>query len=354
VIRPVAGNLPLTANPRLAKLPTEPQSPPEPASGPFPRPFPGQFGFLFLNRPLLDSHKVPVLADSPMLTVCPNCATSYGVEMASLRLPRGWARQVRCPRCRCVWQADLSASDKLVLAADSVAPVRRAMAAAQALVGNTTSSPALRRARRLAADGIGAARTRVRAVWIGRPNTAASTAAAPAAHGGLGFSISSLLVRYRAAIRRYGDARSGRRLSLSRVQLLILGLLVADATIISLRAELIWLMPQTASFYSAVGLPMDPYGLRFDDVSAVAERHDANPVLVVNGKIKNGRARSEAVPNLRFVIRDAGHQEIYSWSAAPAHEKLAPREAIQFRSELAWPPADTRDVVVRFDRDGGL
>ena len=63
-----------------------------------------------------------------MLIACPNCGTSYGVEMATLRPPRGWTRQVRCHRCRCVWQAELSYADKLVVAANAVAPVRRAMA----------------------------------------------------------------------------------------------------------------------------------------------------------------------------------------------------------------------------------
>jgi hypothetical protein len=265
--------------------------------------------------------------------------------MASVRLPKGWACRVRCHHCHCVWKAELSVADKLIVAADAVAPVRRAMAAAQALLGNAAWSPALDGAHSgahgLAVDGIEAALTEVQAVRIGRADAAAYKGTGVA----LRSAITSLLGRYEEA-----RARNSWRGPLSRAQIFLIGLLMIDALIIGFRAELIWLMPQTASFYSAVGLPMDPYGLRFDDVSAVAERRDANPVLVVNGKIKNGRARSEAVPNLRFVIRDAGHQEIYSWSAAPAHEKLAPRETIQFRSELAWPPADTRDVVVRFDQ----
>lgn len=137
-------------------------------------------------------------------------------------------------------------------------------------------------------------------------------------------------------------------------QLLIVALLIADATIIGLRAQLTWLMPQTASFYSAFGLPVDLDALRFDDVAAVAERRDAKPVLVVNGKISNSRTRTETVPRLRFAVRDAGHQEIFSWSAAPARDNLGARETIQFRSELALPPPGARDVVVRFEHDDGL
>jgi hypothetical protein len=161
--------------------------------------------------------------------------------------------------------------------------------------------------------------------------------------------MSSLFARYEA-----GRARNDWRLSLSRAQLLIVVLLIANATIIGLRAQLTWLMPQTASFYSALGLPVDLYALRFDDVAAVAERRDAKPVLVVNGKISSSRTRTETVPRLRFAVRDAGHQEIFSWSAAPARGNLGPAKPSNFRSKLALPPPDTRDVVVRFERDDGL
>ena len=64
-----------------------------------------------------------------MLIVCPNCATSYGVEMASLRLASGWTRKLRCQRCRWVWQAQLSDTDKRLVAADAMPPVRRTLAA---------------------------------------------------------------------------------------------------------------------------------------------------------------------------------------------------------------------------------
>src|SRR6516162_7773472 len=63
-----------------------------------------------------------------MLVVCPNCATSYGVEMASLRPAKGWTRRLRCHHCRWVWQAELSNTDKLLVAAEAVPPLRRATA----------------------------------------------------------------------------------------------------------------------------------------------------------------------------------------------------------------------------------
>ena len=61
-----------------------------------------------------------------MLIACPNCATSYDLEVASLR-PSG--RRVRCVRCRTVWHAELSHADRLIAAAEELAPVRRAVEA---------------------------------------------------------------------------------------------------------------------------------------------------------------------------------------------------------------------------------
>ena len=56
-----------------------------------------------------------------MLIVCPSCATSYDVNLASLS-PNG--RQVRCVRCRTIWHAEPSHADKLMHAAAALAPER--------------------------------------------------------------------------------------------------------------------------------------------------------------------------------------------------------------------------------------
>jgi predicted Zn finger-like uncharacterized protein len=98
-----------------------------------------------------------------MLIVCPNCATPYGVEMASLRPASGWTRKLRCHRCRWVWQAQLSDTDKLLVAADAVPPVRRTLAAiAQAAADAARATlPRLRRATAVLADELEAGGNRV-------------------------------------------------------------------------------------------------------------------------------------------------------------------------------------------------
>jgi predicted Zn finger-like uncharacterized protein len=310
-----------------------------------------------------------------MRIACPNCGTSYGVEMATLRPPRGWSRQVRCHRCRCVWQAELSHADKLVVAANAVAPVRRAMAAvAQAAAHGAAHgaahaeawSPPRERATALLANELEAATTTGSEQ---EPILAERLPAAPTTVEAFAAAVAEFLGTVAARVARcYWRARrkdwrlqdwnlrvsslKDWRPQISRLQLIIVGLILADAAIIGWRTDLVWVMPQTASFYAGFGLPVNVRGVQFEAVTAAAERHDGEPVLIVKGEISNGTNKIQAVPHLRLAVRNLQHQEIYSWTAAPAHGNLAPGETLAFRSELALPPANTRDVVVRFaDRD---
>jgi predicted Zn finger-like uncharacterized protein len=327
-----------------------------------------------------------------MLIACPNCGTSYGVEMATLRPPRGWTRQVRCHRCGCVWQAELSHADKLVVAANAVAPVRRAMAAAAQAAAQPADYAAdyaearlqpLERATALLANELEAATIRSEQEPISRERlhptpTAIELCAAAVAEflDTIAARVARSYSRVRQKDRRLQDwsphdwrLHAARlqvsrlqvsrlqvsRLQVSRLQLIIAGLILADAAIIGWRTDLVWAMPQTASFYAGIGLPVNVRGVEFETVTAAAERHDGEPVLIVKVKIGNGTNNIQAVPHLRFAVRDLQLQEIYSWTAAPARASLAPGEALAFRSELALPPPNTRDVVVRFvDRDDSL
>jgi hypothetical protein len=69
---------------------------------------------------------------------------------------------------------------------------------------------------------------------------------------------------------------------------------------------------------------------------------------VVEGKIVNSARTVADVPRLKFIVRTASRQEIYSWTAVPSRTLLPPGEAVSFRTELASPPPDTHDVLLRF------
>jgi hypothetical protein len=53
-------------------------------------------------------------------------------------------------------------------------------------------------------------------------------------------------------------------------------------------------------------------------------------------------------------LRGAEGQMLYTWSNDPPLPSLAAGDAVPFRARLAAPPADAREVLVRFtpSRDG--
>jgi hypothetical protein len=107
-------------------------------------------------------------------------------------------------------------------------------------------------------------------------------------------------------------------------------------------------VPQTASIFAAIGLPVNLRGLTFVNVTTVAQMHEGVPVLLVEGAIASTSSYPVEVPRLRLSIRNGKGHEVYAWTELPERSVLAPREILAFRSRLASPPLDARDVVVRF------
>jgi predicted Zn finger-like uncharacterized protein len=313
-----------------------------------------------------------------MLIVCPNCATSYDVEVASLR-PNG--RRVRCVRCRTIWQAEMSHADKLLAAADALAPVRRTVEAVAEAVAVRPEIPVS--AERFDAasdvdlDGFGAPEGDDSAAAVASAGEAALTdfpeidspPTAPEDLDAGGVENGNDAMEYGAADTESGsiaadppaeiEGGAGRRAlgrikpgswgwSLSPAQWGILALIILDAIVIGWRADFVRFMPQTASFYAAIGMPVNLRGLAFTGIATTTEQHEGVPILVVEGSIVNESRKLADMPHLRFAVRNAAHQEVYSWTAAPPRATLASGEAVSFHTRLASPPPDARDVLVRF------
>jgi predicted Zn finger-like uncharacterized protein len=306
-----------------------------------------------------------------MLIVCPSCATSYDVEPASLGAN---GRQVRCVRCRTVWWAELNRAAQLTAAAEALGPgapafepqataavveTTAAMTAGAAPVASSREVPGIEpdqtpgdvsTGNSDAAENVPEDETaEVEAPPLapvdldaGRPPIDFDDDESPRAN-----EPSEDIET--AAARR---ARSRRRLlqfpSLSRLQALILGLLIVNAMLIGWRTDVVRLLPQTASLYAAIGMPVNLRGLGLDDLSTATEMHEGVPILVVRGKIVNVTGAITEVPRLKLVVRDAAKREIYSWTVAPSAARLLPYQSADFASRLASPPAGSKDVMVRF------
>ena len=324
-----------------------------------------------------------------MLIVCPSCATAYNVEADSLR-PEG--RQVRCVRCREVWQAELNHADKLLAAAEALGPapevaVEAPVSSAMAFDAPLGAPPAAATAEEVdiavdlppeevqSGDGQpdivptdledSASAAVENEAAAEEPDQVADVEAPPIVPVDLdagrppidleaeprathpaepGHDIETLAARRQA---RNAKRRTA-RWPLSHRQTAILALIFVDTLLVSWRSDFVRALPQTASFYAAMGLPVNLRGLNFEAVTTAAEQHEGVPILVVEGNVVNDARKTVEVPRLKFIVRNAARQEIYSWTAVPSRSALSPGEAVTFRTRLASPPPEARDVLVRF------
>lgn len=294
-----------------------------------------------------------------MLIVCPSCATSYDIKSASLQ-PSG--RRVRCARCRAVWHAEPSHADKLLAAAQALAPGRE-------MAGTGVEAPALEDISYLPNGRFGEAAGNdaehgnsanvpstgpeetfeVEAPPIapvdldeGRPPIDIDIGDAPAA------ALPEDIETYAARRLASKSNRWVPRWPLSRLQAAVLVLVILDSIIIGWRTDFVRAMPQTASLYGLMGLSVNLRGLNFEDVRTATEQHEGVPILMVAGNIVNTSNKVVDVPRLKFAVRNAAREEIYSWTAVPPRSTLPPGEAVSFRARLASPPPDVHDVLVRF------
>ena len=114
------------------------------------------------------------------------------------------------------------------------------------------------------------------------------------------------------------------------------------------RADVVRLLPQTATFYKMVGLEVNLRGLAFKDIKVSNEIVDGKPVLVIEGTIIGETKKPVELPRLRFSVRDAQGAEIYAWNAVLEQPVLKPGERAWFKSRLASPPPEGRNIDVRF------
>jgi hypothetical protein len=114
------------------------------------------------------------------------------------------------------------------------------------------------------------------------------------------------------------------------------------------RGDVVRLMPQTAAFYKMAGLDVNLRGVAFGDLKVATETVDGKPVLVIEGAVISTNKKPVDLPRLRFSVRDAQGAEIYAWNAVLDQAMLKPGERVAFKSRLASPPAEGRNIDIRF------
>jgi len=329
-----------------------------------------------------------------MLIVCPTCASSYLVDPATI----GEAgRTVRCARCRTSWfaggpeaPAEPAMAPQTAMAEAQARPVRNAGVetpppplepAPAAAVTNpaevATAAPDAAAAAAVSADpGVAKTKPSPEAAPAERPPvsgneetvTPAETATAPkdaqAAEAApvkitdappLAPSVEihpdSADAEAAAAIdtrRRVVQARRKKSRRSSRWSAVILVLIAVNVAVVGARNEVVRYLPQTASLFAAIGLPVNLRNLKFENVKLSTEDVGGITMLTVQGAIVSGAGKAVGIPRLRFAVRNASGQEVYTWTMAPPSSVLEPGARAEFRSQIPVPKVDAADVLVRF------
>jgi predicted Zn finger-like uncharacterized protein len=278
-----------------------------------------------------------------MQIVCPHCTTSYAIDPATLGAA---GRSVRCSRCKEVWLArqedaiEIAAPAPAMAAsgaggADDAAAEWEALAREESEAQDTpvVDSPSISAGWPVDGDG---AQPSGETDWASMARGEIGEAATARRHRSW---LGKLLPR-----RRTGG--SGKPLVSLPTVCAAMGALVL--ALIIWRVDVVRLLPQTATLYKVVGLEVNLRGLMFKDVKVTSETVEGKPVLVIEGVITGEGRKAVELPRLRFSVRDAQGAEIYAWNTVLEQPVLKPGERAWFKSRLASPPPEGRQIDVRF------
>ncbi|MGL3105011.1 MJ0042-type zinc finger domain-containing protein [Bradyrhizobium sp. BR 1432] len=281
-----------------------------------------------------------------MHIVCPHCTTSYAIKPASLGAN---GRTVRCSRCKETWVAHaedaIEEASVPAMAAASQAEDQSDLAEqwnSYAKDDSAADTPMVD-SPSIASDWPTEDTKEIEDEW--------SAAARAAEEDVAGARRQSW---FRDLFRRRG-ARVSRPAAAAAPRKSYFGLPTACAAMGALilalviwRGDMVRLLPQTAAFYKLVGIEVNLRGLAFKDVKLSSETVDGKQVLVIEGVIVGEGKKPLDIPRLRFAVHDAQGAEIYAWNTVLEQTVLRPGERAFFRSRLASPPAEGRNIDVRF------
>lgn len=137
--------------------------------------------------------------------------------------------------------------------------------------------------------------------------------------------------------------------ALSWAALIVLVVGLGGATV-KYRESIASLWPQTATFYAALGMPVNLRGLEFSGVTYRDQVENGEAVLAISGQLVNVTSRALPVPPIRVSLADKDKRELYHWTFDSGVTTLAPGARSAFTTRLASPPHDARNVDLRFAR----
>jgi len=245
-----------------------------------------------------------------MILTCPTCRTRYQADSAHFHSP---GRNVRCAKCGETWFQAAPEAEGQTEPEPVIAPPALEPSAAAADFGESAASESspLNFGAGEAADEAPMRRLqRAERSWAVRLAQGAGWVVLFVLIGAIGWSI----VQYRLTIAS--------------------------------------LWPQSASFYAMIGMPVNVRGIALTNIAYRQEYQDGQPVLSVTGKVVNVSNKEQPVPEIRVVLLDDAKHELYQWTFDAGIPTLKPGGEGAFVTRLSSPPAEARNLDVRFAEAG--
>jgi predicted Zn finger-like uncharacterized protein len=228
-----------------------------------------------------------------MILTCPECATGYFVEDSQIR---AGGRKVRCAACGARWLAQSDSALELVTSEEGA--IARDPAAEAAAEPAPITAEELPR--------------------VFRDRAQEERRLRQAAAAGVAWAAAAVVV----------------------IALIGIGVVFREGVV---RA---W--PPTASFYAAIGLPVNPTGLVIEQVHAEPGLQEGHATLAVSGVIRNVVDRAVVAPALRIDLVNAQGKRVAGQITALDNARIPPGETRHFVTSIFDPPYSAANLSVTF------
>ncbi len=112
------------------------------------------------------------------------------------------------------------------------------------------------------------------------------------------------------------------------------------------RLSVVKKLPKAAEFYRMAGIPVDVEEFKIEDIQYEWTSRAGNPVVKIQGVVRNLTNRNKNVPIFVFAFHDDQNREILSWTRSINVDSILAREEREFKITLPAPPVKVKSLQV--------
>ncbi len=146
--------------------------------------------------------------------------------------------------------------------------------------------------------------------------------------------------------------RNRRLVGVSMIWIVTLGLLaIGLALAYVFRQTIVDRTPAAATLYNAVGIQVKVSGLDFEKPKTKNIIIDSEPVLVINGFIRNLSNENQLLPMVELSLHNTAGESVATWLVELDQRSLSAGDRVEYISQYPNPPLDASTLKYRFVND---